>query len=200
MFHYIEGTVTDVGPYFAVVDCGGLGFALNTTMNTLSHIKKDGTARFYVFDYIREDCFDLYGFWSKSEKRSFELLIGVSGVGPKAAISILSASTPETLAMAILSGDEKALTIAPGIGKKIAQRVILELKDKISKESAGFAVPAAAPGVPVPGQDQTLTDAAAALSVLGYGTAEISAALRGVDITGRKTEDIIRAALKNMMK
>jgi len=200
MFHYIEGTVADIGPYYAVVDCGGMGFHLNTTMNTLLHVKTGEKVRFYIFDYIREDCFDLYGFWSKREKRSFELLIGVSGVGPKAAISILSAGTPETLAMAILSGDEKALTIAPGIGKKIAQRVILELKDKISKESADFALPAASAGVPVSGQDMKLNDAAAALSVLGYGAAEISAALRGVDISGLKTEDIIKTALKNMMK
>lgn len=200
MFHYIEGTVTDIGPYYATVDCGGLGFELNTTLNTLSHIKSGEKARFYVFNYIREDCFDLYGFWSKSEKRSFELLIGVSGVGPKAAVSILSASTPETLAMAILSGDEKALTVAPGIGKKIAQRVILELKDKISKESAGFVPPSASSGSFVPGQDQKLTDATAALAVLGYGAAEISAALRGVDLSGLKTEDIIKTALKNMMK
>ncbi|NCB52390.1 MAG: Holliday junction branch migration protein RuvA [Clostridia bacterium] len=200
MFHYLEGTVTDVGPYYAVVDCGGLGFELNTTTNTLSQIKTGETARFYIFNYIREDCFDLYGFRSKSEKRSFELLIGISGVGPKAAISILSASTPETLAMAILSGDEKALTIAPGIGKKIAQRVILELKDKISKESADFLIPSVAAGVPVPGQDQKLTDASSALAVLGYGAAEISFALRGVDISGLKTEDIIKTALRNMMK
>lgn len=200
MFHHIEGTVTDIGPFTTAVDCGGLGFELNTTRNTLSHIRTGEKAKFYIFDYIREDCFDLYGFWSKSEKRSFELLIGVSGVGPKAAISILSASTPETLAMAIMSGDEKTLTVAPGIGKKIAQRVILELKDKISKESADFVMPARASGVPAVGQDQALSDAAAALAVLGYGAGEISAALRGVDISGAKTEDIIKTALRNMMK
>lgn len=200
MFHHIEGTVTDISPYLAVVDCGGLGFELNTTLNTLSHIKVGEKAKFYIYDYIREDCFDLYGFWSKSEKRSFTLLIGVSGVGPKAAVSILSASTPEKLAMAILSGDEKALTIAPGIGKKIAQRVILELKDKISKESADFVLPAASAGVPAGEQAQKLSDAAAALAVLGYGQGEINMALRGVDVSRLRTEDIIKTALTNMMK
>ncbi len=201
MFHHIEGIVSELEPYVAVVDCGGLGFRLNTTLNTISHVKLGEKTKFYVFDYIREDCFDLYGFWSKSEKRCFELLIGVSGVGPKAAVSILSAGTPETLATAIISGDEKALTIAPGIGKKIAQRVILELKDKIAKESTNLAMPAPLDsGVPVFGQDQTLADAAAALSVLGYGAAEINSALRGVEISGLKTEEIIKAALKNIMK
>ena len=87
MFHHIEGIVSELEPYVAVVDCGGLGFRLNTTLNTISHVKLGEKTKFYVFDYIREDCFDLYGFWSKSEKRCFELLIGVSGVGPKAAVS-----------------------------------------------------------------------------------------------------------------
>jgi Holliday junction DNA helicase RuvA len=200
MFHHIEGTVTDIEPYLAIVDCGGVGFEINTTLNTLSHIKAGEKTRFYVIDYIREDCFNLYGFWSKSEKRSFELLIGVSGVGPKAAVSILSAASPETLAIAIISGDEKVLTSAPGIGKKIAQRVILELKDKISKESLDFVQPVSSVSIAAFGQDQKLSDAAAALAVLGYGVAEINTALRGVDILKLKTEEIIKAALKNMMK
>lgn len=198
MFHHIEGKITDIEPNLAVVDCGGVGFELHTTLNTISRVRLGETARLYVSEAIREDCFDLYGFATKSERRSFELLIGVSGVGPKAALSILSSGTPETLAMAVLSGDEKALTVAPGIGKKIAQRVILELKDKISKESAGLSVPvipAAAPG-----QDGKLSDASAALGVLGYGAAEINAALRGVDVSALTAEEIIKAALKNMMK
>ena len=125
----------------------------------------------------------------------------MSGVGPKAALSILSSSKPEALAMAILAGDEKALTVAPGIGKKIAQRVIYELKDKIAKESGG-AIPAAAQGgiqAVSPGADK-LSDAAAALGVLGYGAAEINSALRGVDVEALDTEGIIKAALKNMIK
>ena len=135
MFYHIEGTVSDILPNLAVVDCGGVGYAINTTANSLSQISLGKTAKFYTFDYIKEDCFDLYGFTTKQEKHSFELLISISGVGPKAAISILSCTTPEMFAMAVMSDDVKVLTAAPGIGKKIAQRVILELKDKISKET-----------------------------------------------------------------
>jgi Holliday junction DNA helicase RuvA len=199
MFHHIEGKVTDLEPGAAVLECMGVGFALNTTLTTISHLKLGERAKLYVSESVREDCFDLYGFWSKSERRSFELLLGVSGVGPKAALSILSAGTPESLAMAILSGDEKALTVAPGIGKKIAQRIILELKDKIAKESAGFALPVL-PMTAAAGQDGKLSDAGAALGVLGYGAAEINAALRGVDVSALTAEEIIKAALKNMMK
>ncbi len=201
MFNYIEGVVAETAPYIAVIDCGGVGYELNTTINSLAALKVGERARLYISENIREDAFDLYGFATKSERRSYQLLIGVSGVGPKAAISILSSSTPESLAMAIISGDEKALTVAPGIGKRIAQRVILELKDKIAKESDEFRLPAGAveTAAGIVG-DQKLADAAAALSVLGYGAAEINAALRGVDLSAASTEDIIKSALKNMMK
>lgn len=200
MFHHIEGIVTDIEPNLAVIDCGGVGFELNISMNTTAKLKLGEKARLFVSESIREDCFDLYGFYSKSERRSFELLIGVSGVGPKAAISILSSSTPENLAMAIVSGDEKALTVAPGIGKKIAQRVILELKDKIAKESGDFRIPVSAAGTSSGIGNDKLADAAAALGVLGYGSAEINAALRGVDVSELRVDEIIKAALKNMMK
>ena len=201
MFNYIEGVVAETAPYIAVIDCGGVGYELNTTINSLAALKVGERARLYISENIREDAFDLYGFATKSERRSYQLLIGVSGVGPKAAISILSSSTLESLAMAIISGDEKALTVAPGIGKRIAQRVILELKDKIAKESDEFRLPAGAveTAAGIVG-DQKLADAAAALSVLGYGAAEINAALRGVDLSAASTEDIIKSALKNMMK
>ena len=200
MFHHIEGKVSDLEPYLAVVDCGGVGYALNTTLYTLSELKLGERAKLYVYESIREDCFDLYGFSSKAEKRSFELLVGVSGVGPKAALSILSSTTPQNLAVAILSGDERALTVAPGIGKKIAQRVILELKDKIAKEGESMEMPAASAALPVSMGDKNVNDAMAALSVLGYGTGEINSALRTIDVAGLKTEEIIKAALKNMMK
>ncbi len=200
MFHHIEGKVSDLEPYLAVVDCGGVGYALNTTLYTLSELKLGERAKLYVYESIREDCFDLYGFSTKAEKRSFELLVGVSGVGPKAALSILSSTTPQNLAVAILSGDERALTVAPGIGKKIAQRVILELKDKIAKEGESMEMPAASAALPASMGDKNVNDAMAALSVLGYGTGEINSALRTIDVAGLKTEEIIKAALKNMMK
>lgn len=201
MFYYIEGVVSLIDGSVAVVDCGGVGYAVNTTANSLSGIRLGEKARFYTCTVIREDCFDIYGFLSAEEKRSFELLTGVSGVGPKAAQSILSSNTPESLSLAILSGNEKALTVVPGIGKKIAQRVILELKDKLSGGmadsgfgSSGVSAPAAAAG------SDKLSDAAAALGVLGYGGNEISAALKGLDIQSLPVEDIVRQALKKMMK
>jgi len=198
MFNYIEGTVADIDQNLAVIDCGGVGFSLNTTMNTLSQITVGKKAKLYVFDYVKEDCFELYGFSTKSEKRCFEMLLTVSGVGPKAAISILSAATPETLALAVMSGDEKALTSAQGVGKKIAQRVILELKDKMAKQAdmPQFTPPAASVGT----DGSALSDAVAALTVLGYGSAEINAALKNTDAAGMTAEDIIKAVLKQMVK
>ncbi len=199
MFYHLDGKVAELGQGMAVIDCNGVGYLVNVSLNTLAQLKNGERAKLYISESVREDAFELFGFASKSEKRSFDLLIGVSGVGPKAALSILSAHTPEALSMAILSGDEKALTVAPGIGKKIAQRVILELKDKLAKESAGFELPVK-PGVTVPVGEGKLADASAALGVLGYGPAEINLALKGVDVSALTTEEIIKAALKNMMK
>ena len=199
MFYHLDGKVAELGQGMAVIDCSGVGYLVNVSLNTLAQLKNGERAKLYISESVREDAFELFGFASKSEKRIFDLLIGVSGVGPKAALSILSAHTPEALSMAILSGDEKALTVAPGIGKKIAQRVILELKDKLAKESAGIELPVK-PGVTVPVGEGKLADASAALGVLGYGPAEINLALKGVDVSALTTEEIIKAALKNMMK
>ena len=165
MFYHLDGKVVELGQGMAVIDCSGVGYLVNVSLNTLAQLKNGERAKLYISESVREDAFELFGFASKSEKRSFDLLIGVSGVGPKAALSILSAHTPEALSMAILSGDEKALTVAPGIGKKIAQRVILELKDKLAKESAGFELPVK-PGVTAPVGEGKLADASAALGVL----------------------------------
>lgn len=199
MFYHLDGKVAELGQGMAVIDCNGVGYLVNTSLTTQSRLKVGERSKLYISESVREDAFELFGFATKSEKRSFDLLIGVSGVGPKAALSILSAYTPEALAMAILSGDEKALTVAPGIGKKIAQRVILELKDKLAKESGDFELPMKS-GAPVAVGDGKLSDAAAALAVLGYGPAEISVALKGVDVAPLTVEEIIKAALKNMMK
>lgn len=199
MFYYIEGTVALMDNGLAVIDCGGVGYALNTTTNTLAHIRKGERAKLYVYTVIREDCFDLYGFATPEEKRSFEMLVGVSGVGPKAALAILSANTPESLSLAVISGNEKALTVVSGIGKKIAQRILLELKDKLAKEleSTGMESFSASPAAGPVGGDK-LADAAAALGVLGYGNSEITAALKGLDIQQLSVEDIIRRALRKM--
>ena len=199
MFYHIEGIVTELEPNLVVLDCGGVGYALNATMNTVSYIHMGDKVKLYVAEAIGENNFDLYGFYTKGEKRCFELLVSVSGIGPKAALSILSYSTPETLALAIMNDDVKALTVAPGVGKKIAQRVILELKDKMSKETAGQEIRLPAT-VPVTGQSDTMGDAMTALAVLGYSSAEIAPALKKIDVTGMSAEEIIKAVLKQMVK
>ena len=200
MFYYVSGTVAHMEPNLAVIDCGGVGYACRTTNQTLSRLKTGEKGKLYTHLYVREELFELYGFATENELNCFRLLIGVSGVGPKAALSILSAATPESLAMSIITGDEKALTVAPGIGKKIAQRIILELKDKLAKgqispggESYGGT------GVTVIPENKA-SEAAAALAVLGYSTAEIGVALKGIDLESLALEEIIRQALKKMVK
>lgn len=200
MYYYLSGTVAHVEPYLAVIDCGGVGYACRTTSYTLSQIKKGDKAKLYTYLSVREDAVDLYGFATNEELKLFQQLISVSGVGPKAALSILSSSTPANLALSIITGDEKALTCAQGVGKKIAQRVILELKDKLAKGqtiSAGESV--SGPAVTIIPQNKA-SEAAAALAVLGYSQAEISQALKGVDVESLTLEQIIRQALKNAMK
>ena len=200
MFYYVNGTVAHMAPYLAVIDCGGVGYACRTTNNTLARLKKGEKAKLYTYLNVREDAMELYGFFSENELNCFQLLIGVSGVGPKAALSILSSSTPENLAMSIITGDEKALTVAPGIGKKIAQRVILELKDKLAKgQIAPGGESYGGTGVTVIPENKS-SEAAAALAVLGYSTAEINIALKGIDLEALSLEEIIKQALKKMVK
>ena len=201
MYYYVSGEVAHVEPYLAVIDCGGVGYACRTTTFTLSQIKKGDKAKLFTYLSVREDAMDLYGFASSEELKLFQQLISVSGVGPKAALNILSAGTPANLALAIITGDEKALTAAAGVGKKLAQRIILELKDKLTKgqtvSAAGESV--AGPAVTIIPQNK-LSEASAALAVLGYSQAEMNVALKGIDIDNQSLEQIIRLALKNMMK
>lgn len=200
MFYYLSGTVAAIEPGLAVIDCQGVGYACNTSLRSLSMLKTGEKAKMYTYCYIREDAFDIYGFAAQRELNSFKLLIGISGVGPKAALSILSACSPEELAMAVIEGNEKALTLAQGIGKKLAQRIILELKDKVSKEMDVFnGASAAAPGA-VSTQSSKSSDVAAALAVLGYSPGEISAALRKTSIENLTVEEAIREVLKTSLK
>jgi len=201
VFYYLDGTVAEILPGLAVIDCGGVGYACMTTNNTLAALKKGQRQRVYTHFQVGENAFGLYGFATQGELSSFRMLLGVSGVGPKAALAILSACTPETLAMAVVSGNEKALTAAQGIGKKIAQRILLELKDKITKEtSAGldFSGNNGTPAAPV--FSSKATEAAQALSVLGYSGQEINVALQGIDIENLPLEEVIRQSLKKMIK
>ena len=198
MFYYVRGTVAEIGPNLAVIDCGGVGYACATTNYTISRLKKGERAKLFTYLHVREEIFELFGFSSQQELSSFKMLIGVSGVGPKAALAILSSTTPNNLALSIVTGDEKALTAAPGIGKKIAQRIILELKDKLAKEQTSFSSDGPVPVIAAGGASKA-GEASAALAVLGYGTPEIAAALKGVDME-QPLEEIIRQALKKMVR
>lgn len=197
MFYYLNGTVAHVEPYLAVIDCGGVGYACRTTGTTISQLKVGKVGKLYTYLNVGEDVFDLYGFATQGELGSFKQLIGVSGVGPKAALAILSSCTPQNLAMAIITGDEKTLTVAPGIGKKIAQRIILELKDKVTKEQNDVGLPL---GGAVAAEKSKAVEAAQALAVLGYSQQDISDALRGIDVENLPLEEIIRQSLKRMVK
>lgn len=198
MFYYVSGTVAEIGPNLAVIDCGGVGYACATTNYTISRLKKGERAKLFTYLHVREEIFELFGFSSQQELGSFKMLIGVSGVGPKAALAILSSTTPNNLALSIVTGDEKALTAAPGIGKKIAQRIILELKDKLAKEQTSFSSDGPVPVIAAGGANKA-GEASAALAVLGYGTPEIAAALKGVNME-QPLEEIIRQALKKMVR
>ena len=201
MFYYLKGTVTAMEANLAVIDCGGVGFACHTTTYTQSQLKQGQTSTLYTHCIIREDAFDIYGFSGKMELASFQMLVGVSGVGPKAALAILSACTPESFSLAILTGDEKALTAAPGVGKKLAQRIILELKDKLSSQTTELDFSdsglAAAAG---PASQGVAAEVTAALQALGYSQADVAVALRGADLSGMSVQDGIRYGLRKMMK
>lgn len=200
MFYYIDGKVTVLELGLAVLDVGGVGYACNVSMNTVSHLKLGEQAKLYTYCNVKEDAFDIFGFWSTSEKKCFEMLTSVSGVGPKAALSILSVVSPEELAAAVAKGDEKRITAAQGVGKRIAQRVILELKDKMSLTdedfSAGFAAGSEMPS----GAAEKNHEAMAALGVLGFTSSEASAILRTMDTSDMSIEDIVREALKRSIK
>ena len=200
MFYYVQGTVAHLAPNLAVIDCGGVGYACRTTTNTLSSLNKGKVYKLYTYLYVKEDIFELYGFATEGELNSFQMLLGVSGVGPKAALAILSYNSPEGLAMAIVSGNEKALTSAPGIGKKIAQRIILELKDKLAKGQLTVSgMESFAGGSTFIPEDKT-SEASAALAVLGYSQQEIMLAMKGLDLDGMTLEEIIKQCLKKMIK
>ena len=197
MLYYVSGPVTVLEPGLAVIDCGGVGYGCRVTAYTAGQLKLNQPARLYITEAIREDAFDLYGFISKEEQRCFELLTSVNSVGPKAAMAILSSGGPQNLTLAVMTGDEKMLTAAQGIGKKIAQRIILELKDKLG----GSDVELDFSGTKVSASVQTGNNAAlatAALQELGYSPAEISAALKGVD-PNASTEEMVRFALRAMV-
>ena len=197
MIYYVSGPVTILEPGLAVIECGGVGYGCRVTAYTASQLKLNQNARLYITESIREDAHDLYGFISKEEQRCYELLTSVNGVGPKAAMAILSSGGPQNFTLAVMTGNDKMLTAAQGVGKKIAQRIILELKDKIGGASAELDFSAGPAAAPVQSGNAAAL-AHAALQELGYSAAEVNAALKGVDPKAT-TEEMVRYALRAMV-
>ena len=196
MIYSVRGEIIHTEPSLAVVECGGVGYACRTTMNTLKQIGSSGEAKLFTYLHVREDAVDLFGFADTAELACFKQLLSVSGVGPKAALSILSELSPSKLALCITTGDSKTLTRCPGIGAKTAQRIVLELKDKVAKEQHISAVDyAAEPAVAVGGNN--VSEALTALCVLGFQMPQAQAAIAGVS-PDATVEEIIKYALKNL--
>ena len=209
MFYYIEGKLAHADYTFAVIDAGGVGYKLTISQTTYESlpphlsVKEAPTVRLYSYMAVREDGIELFGFYSTQELDAFKLLITVSGVGPKAAISILSILSPEKFALAVANEDTKAISKANGIGAKTAARIVLELKDKVAKcvsYDTEDGLSSAVQGKNDAAATNKLSEAQNALLVLGYTKSEILTALRDVDISQHEIEDIIRLALKNLMR
>ena len=197
MIYSVRGKLIATEPGAAIVECGGVAFRCQTTMNTLRQLPPTGgEAMLYTFLNVRDDAMELFGFASRTELSCFRMLTGVTGVGAKAGLSILSSLAPEQVAMCVGGGDYKSLTRAPGVGPKLAQRIVLELKDKVKK--LGAPSDAAAPsGVGVPSASAHAAEAINALTVLGYTPAEAAEAIARLD-SALPTEELIRQALRSM--
>ena len=210
MFYYISGKLAHLEGGIAVIDAGGVGYKLTISGTTYDamppnrSVKEPPTVRLYTHMAVREDGIELYGFASETELASFKLLITVSGVGPKAAMSILSLLTPEKFALAVCTEDKKTIAKANGIGPKTAARIILELKDKLMKEHAGEDLSASVSDISTPALSTTargkLSEATDALIVLGYTKSEALSALKDLNTSDMELEEIIRTALKKLMK
>ncbi|MBQ4170467.1 MAG: Holliday junction branch migration protein RuvA [Ruminococcus sp.] len=197
MFYSVRGKLIHTTTTCAVVECGGVGYNCQTTMNTLKQIKLGSEVMLFTYLNVREDAMELFGFATKTELETFKTLISVSGVGPKAGLSILSELSPEQVAMAIATDDIKTITRAQGVGKKLAQRVILELKDKLAKSlgtADGIPVASAAAAAAVSGN---VPKAIEALGVLGYTPADVSPVLAAFD-SSLPVEQLIAMTLRQM--
>ncbi len=204
MFYYISGKLAYSNPNTAVIDAGGVGYKMTiseNTFNSLPRLNFDGYAKLYTYMAVREDDVELFGFINEAELSSFKMLLTVSGVGPKAAISILSLLTPEKFALAVCTEDRKTISKANGIGPKTAARVILELKDKLLKTTdLGEVATASYENTPMPTGSGKLSEAQDALLVLGYSRSEALNVLKNIDTQSLELEDIIKKALKLLIK
>lgn len=207
MFYYISGRLAALEPNFAVVDAGGVGYKMTITQNTYSSmpprlsVNEPPLVKLYSYMAVREDGVELFGFISNEELSAFKLLITVSGVGPKAAISILSQLSPAKLALAICTEDKKAIAKASGIGPKTAARIILELKDKLKNQiSDEDYAEGVTEGAIAPAASSKLSDAQDALAVLGYSRNEALSALKSIDTDNMELDEIIKLALKKLMR
>lgn len=201
MISYIRGPLAEKSEDSAVVEAGNVGYRIFVPSSVLELLPKLGEeVKLYTHFSVREDGMSLYGFLSKQDLEMFRELIAVNGVGPKSALGLLSVIRPDALRMAVVSGDAKALTKAPGIGAKTAQRIILDLKDKVKAEDilfAGTDVPSKK--TDVSGMEEAGKEAVEALAALGYSAAEAAGAVRKVKITETMTaEDVLKAALKHL--
>ena len=195
MLYYVSGQVALLEPGLAVIDCNGVGYGCRVTAYTAAQLKLNQPAKLYITESIREDAYDIYGFIDREEQRCYDLLTSVNGVGPKAALAILSAG-PQNFTLAVMTGDEKLLTAAQGVGKKIAQRIILELKDKMGGSSMELDFSGPSVSAPAVGNNTALANAA--LQELGYSPSEIANALKGAD-PNASTEELVRYALRAMV-
>ncbi len=193
MLYSLHGEVVHCDANSVVVECGGVAYRCQTSYSTLSQMSSVGAqVRLFTYMHIRQDALDLFGFADAAELNCFKMLIGVTGVGPKAALAILSAMTPDRLALCVASGDHKALTAAQGVGAKLAQRIVLELRDKVSKESVGQGFSAASVAI---GMGGNAGEAVSALVVLGYSQADAAAAVSRLE-PDTPVEDMIKTGLK----
>jgi Holliday junction DNA helicase RuvA len=204
MFYYLNGELAYRDVSTCVIDCGGVGYKLTVSLTTSSALqdKMGQKVKLYTYLAVREDGIELFGFGSNEERACFNNLISVSGVGPKAAMSILSIMTPDKFSIAVCTEDAKAISKAPGIGSKTALRIILELKDKISKETmtATTASSRSTELLAAAEKNTNISEATEALMVLGYDKNTILGALKGIDTQNADTADIIKAALKKLAR
>lgn len=200
MYSYIRGILTEIEEDKIVVEANGIGYNIYTTAQTFDYLPSMGEeVKVYTYLHLREDVMMLYGFLTKDDLRVFKLLIGVNGIGPKGALAILSVMTTDDLRFAVLGDDAKAIAKAPGVGAKTAQRLILELKDKLSLEDAFEQKLEHQQAAPVSNAKGVKNEAVEALVALGYSSSEALKALNGIEVTDETdVEDLLKAALKNM--